>query len=689
MSPRDAKNERRSRRSQGVYLDSFNVVFRKNKANCQFALLFRGRAYMSEAQVSRYGSWKSPITSDLIVSGTIGLGQIEIDGEDIYWVETRAQEKGRYVVVKLTPDGRTVDVTPHPFNARTRVHEYGGGGYTVSGGATYFSNFADQRLYRFDDAGEPQAITPEVEMRYADGVIDRERGRMICVREDHSAPGREAANAIVGISLTGSVAQVTLAGGADFYSSPRLNPECSRLAWLQWNHPNMPWDGTELWVADVKEDGSVTNPVRVAGGVAESIFQPVWSPAGELHFVSDRSGWWNLYRWRESGIEALCPMEAEFGLPQWVFAMSAYAFESANRIVCAYTEQGFSKLAVLDTTTGKLEKIEAPFTKIDGVRAAPGKAFFIAASPTEAAGVVRFDLNNRQFETLRRSSDLAIDPGYISAPQAVEFPTENGLTAHAFFYPPRNRDFVARGNERPPLLVMSHGGPTAATSPTLRMSIQYWTSRGVAVLDVNYGGSTGYGREYRERLTGRWGVVDVDDCVNGARYLAERGLVDGGRLAITGGSAGGYTTLCALTFRDAFKAGASHYGVSDLEALEVDTHKFESRYTHKLVAPYPERADLYRERSPINHTDLLSAPVIFFQGLEDKIVPPNQAEMMVNALRAKGLPVAYITFEGEQHGFRQSANIKRALDGELYFYSRVFGFDLADAVEPVPIENMS
>jgi len=643
---------------------------------------------MSEAQVSRYGSWKSPITSDLIVSGTISLGQIAIDDANVYWVETRPQEKGRYVVVKLTPDGQMVDLTPPSFNARTRVHEYGGGSITVSGGAVYFSNFADQRLYRFDGAGATQAITPEAEMRYADCVIDRGRNRMICVREDHSAPGREAVNAIVGIPLSGAGAQVTLAGGADFYSSPRLNPEGSRLAWLQWNHPNMPWDGTELWMADVQGDGSVTNPVRVAGGADESIFQPEWSPTGELHFVSDQSGWWNLYRWREGGIEALCPMEAEFGLPQWVFGMSTYAFESANRIVCAYLEQGFSKLAILDTTTGELEKIEAPFTRMEGVRAAPGQAVFIAASPTEATGVVRFDLDNRQFETLRRSSELTIDPSYISAPQAIEFPTEDGLIAHAFFYPPRNRDFVAPENERPPLLVMSHGGPTAATSPTLRLSVQFWTSRGVAVLDVNYGGSTGYGREYRDRLSGRWGIVDVDDCVNGAKYLAERGLIDGDRLAITGGSAGGYTTLCALTFRDAFKAGASHYGVSDLEALEVDTHKFESRYTHKLVAPYPERADLYRERSPIHHTKRLSAPVIFFQGLEDKIVPPNQAEMMVNALRAKGLPVAYITFEGEQHGFRQAANIKRALDGELYFYSRVFGFELADEVEPVPIENL-
>jgi dipeptidyl aminopeptidase/acylaminoacyl peptidase len=644
---------------------------------------------MSEAQVSSYGSWKSPITSDLIVSGVIGLGQIAIDDNDIYWVETRPQEKGRYVVVKLSPDGRMVDVTQVPFNARTRVHEYGGGGFTVSDSAIYFSNFADQRLYRYDGKAEPQAITPEAEMRYADGVIDRRRNRMICVREDHSATGREAVNAIVGIPLSGAGAQGLLAGGADFYSSPRLNPEGTRLAWLQWNHPNMPWDGTELWVADVLVDGSVINPFRAAGGVDESIFQPEWSPAGELHFVSDRTGWWNLYRWRDGGIEALCPMEAEFGLPQWVFGMSAYAFESENRIVCVYLEKGFSILAILDTTTGKLEKIESPFTKIEGIRATAGEAVFIAASPNEAAGIVRFDLDNRRFETLRRSSELTIDPRYISVPQAIEFPTEDGLTAHAFFYPPRNRDFIAPENERPPLLVMSHGGPTAATSPMLRLSVQYWTSRGVAVLDVNYGGSAGYGREYRERLNSHWGVVDVNDCVNGAMYLTRRGLVDGDRLAITGGSAGGYTTLCALTFRDAFKAGASHYGVSDLEDLEVDTHKFESRYTHKLVAPYPERADLYRERSPIHHTNLLSAPVIFFQGLEDKIVPPNQAEMMVNALRAKGVPVAYITFEGEQHGFRQAANIKRALDAELYFYSRVFGFELADAVEPVPIENLT
>jgi dipeptidyl aminopeptidase/acylaminoacyl peptidase len=643
---------------------------------------------MDEKKIAPYGSWKSPITSDLIVSATIGLGQIAIDGDDICWIEARPAEKGRHVVVKRAPNGQTVDLAPSPFNARTRVHEYGGGSFVMSDGVVWFSNFADQRLYRKDADTEPQAITPETDLRYADGIIDHFRNRMICVREDHTVAGGEAVNTIVSLPLDGAGEQRVIVSGNDFYSSPRLSLDGSRLAWLTWNHPNMPWDGTELWVAEVQDDGSLANASRIAGGVDESIFQPEWSSAGELHFVSDRTGWWNLYRWRDGRIEALCPMEAEFGLPQWVFGMSTYAFESEDRIVCAYIERGFSRLAILNTATGGLETIETPYTRIEGLRAKPGQVVFIAASPTDATGVVSFDPNTRQFETLRHSSELTIDADYISIPQAVEFPAENGSASHAFFYPPRNRDFAAHEGERPPLLVMSHGGPTAATSPGLRLSVQYWTSRGIAVLDVNYGGSTGYGRAYRERLSGRWGIVDVDDCVNGARYLAEQGLVDGDRLAITGGSAGGYTTLCALTFSDVFKAGASHYGVSDLEALEVDTHKFESRYTHKLVAPYPERADLYRDRSPIHHTNMLSAPVIFFQGLEDKIVPPNQAEMMVSALRAKGLPVAYITFEGEQHGFRQAANIKRALDGELYFYSRVFGFDLADQVEAVPIENL-
>ena len=639
---------------------------------------------MVEPQVAPYGFWKSPITSDLIVSETIGLGPVVLDGKDIYWVEMRPAEGGRNVIVRRTPDGETSDITPSPFNARTRVHEYGGGTFVVADGTVYFSNFADQRLYRKTTDGEPQPLTPAVNIRYADGIIDRQRGRMICVQEDHTAAG-EPVNTLVSIDLEGGSGQVLVCGN-DFYAAPRLSPQGNQLCWISWNHPNMPWDGTELWVAEVKVDGSLGSPEKVAGGVDESIFQPEWSPNGILHFVSDRSGWWNLYRWGLGGVQPLCEMAAEFGLPQWVFGMSTYAFESAGRIICTYVQQGNWHLANLDTTTQQLQRIEHNYTEISSLQATAWSAVFCAASPTESTSIVQLDLTTRQKSVLRRSSEVAIDLGYLSTPQAIEFPTENGLTAHAFFYPPQNRDYTST-LELPPLLVKSHGGPTAGASSRLNLAIQYWTSRGFGFLDVNYGGSTGYGRKYRQRLDYQWGIVDVDDCVNAAQYLVERSLVDSNRIAIAGGSAGGYTTLCALTFRDRFKAGASYYGVSDLEALARDTHKFESRYLDRLIGPYPERRDLYWERSPIHFTEHLNCPVIFFQGLEDKIVPPNQAQSMVSALKAKGLPVAYVPFEGEQHGFRRSENIKRALDSELYFYSRVFGFDLADAVEPVHIYN--
>ncbi len=643
---------------------------------------------MTGPKVAPYGSWKSPVTSDLIVSETISLGQIALDGEDVYWVEMRPAESGRYVVVRRSLQGQTADATPPPFSAQSRVHEYGGGAFVVINGAVYFSNFTDQRLYRQDPASEPRPITPEADMRYADGVIDRRRKRMVCVCEDHSKGGHEAVNALISIPLDGSNSGQVLACGNDFYSSPRLSPDGSRLAWLTWNHPNMPWDGTELWVGEINEDGSLGHNRRVAGGVDESIFQPEWSPDGILYFVSDRTGWWNLYRWRNGQIEPLYDVEAEFGVPQWLFRMSTYAFESAGRIICTYAQHGQWHMASLDTVTGEFEVIETPYTSIGFLRAAPGLAVFLAGSPSEPTSVVQLDLATRELNVLRRSSAVAIDPEYLSTPQAIEFPTENGLTAHTLFYAPKNRDYTASPNEPPPLLVISHGGPTSATSSTLNLMVQYWTSRGIAVLDVDYGGSTGHGRAYRQRLDGQWGIVDVDDCVNGVRYLVQRGEVDPGRVAIRGGSAGGYTTLCALTFRDIFKAGASYFGVSDLEALTNETHKFESHYLDRLIGPYPERRDIYDERSPINFVDRLSCPVIFFQGLEDKIVPPNQAQVMFEALRAKGLPVAYVPFEGEQHGFRRASNIKRALDAEMYFYSKIFGFELADPVEPVHIDNL-
>ncbi len=644
---------------------------------------------MSETTVAPYGSWKSPITADLIVAGTVGLSNILADGDVIYWIESRPTEAGRNVIVRCTPDGCLADMTPAGFNARTRVHEYGGGDYLVHGGALFFANFADQRLYRQDDAGAPRPVTPEAPFRYADAVIDAARHRLICIREDHTLADQQAVNAIVAVAGDGDTAggQV-LVSGNDFYASPRFSPDGTQLAWLTWNHPNMPWDGCELWVATVQADGSLASATRIAGGADESIFQPEWSPDGVLHFVSDRSGWWNLYRWQDGRAEPLCAMAAEFGLPQWVFRQSTYAFVAADRIACAYTQAGAWRLAMLNTTARTLTPFDLPYTEIGNVRAVAGRVVFTAASPAHAPAIVSLDPLTGRFTVLRHSSETAVDAGYLSMPEPIEFPTTGGLTAHAFYYPPTNRDYRAPEGERPPLLVLSHGGPTGATSTALRLSLQYWTSRGFAVVDVNYGGSTGYGRAYRERLNGGWGVVDVDDCVNAARYLAARGLADPQRLAIRGGSAGGYTTLAALTFRDIFKAGASHYGISDLETLDTDTHKFESRYLDRLIGPYPERRDVYIARSPIHFTDRLATPIILLQGLEDKVVPPSQAETMFAAVKAKGLPVAYVPFAGEQHGFRRAENIKRALEAELYFYSRVFGFALADAIEPIEIANL-
>jgi dipeptidyl aminopeptidase/acylaminoacyl peptidase len=646
---------------------------------------------MSQPEVAPYGSWKSPITSDLIVTATVGLGQTALDGGDVYWVELRPYEGGRNCVVRRTPDGAVADVTPRGFNARTRVHEYGGGDFAVRDGVVYFSNFSDQRVYRQAAGSEPQPVTPEKNYRYSDFQHDPRRGLLFAVREDHTAEGHEAVNTLVTLDAGGANegGGRVLASGNDFYASPRLSPDGSRLAWLTWNHPNMPWDGCELWVGELDADGAVASSRLVAGGADESIFQPEWSPSGVLYFVSDRNNWWNIHRLGDDGsAEAVHETDAEFGLPQWLFAMNAYAFDSEERIVCAYTRGGDWLLGALDTRTKKLETFGLPYTDITYVRAGGGRAVFRAGSPTGRAAVVELDLATGESRVLKRASEIVVNPDYVSTPRAVEFPTAGGRTAHAFYYPPRNPDFKAPEGELPPLLVKCHGGPTAASSSVLRLDTQYWTSRGIAVLDVNYGGSTGFGREYRQRLNGEWGVVDVDDCVNAAKYLIGRGEADAERCVITGGSAGGFTTLNALTFRDTFRAGASHFGLSDLTVFVGDTHKFESRYLERLVGPYPERADLYRARSSINFTDQLSCPVIFFQGLEDKVVPPNQAELMVEALRKKRLPVAYVAFEGEQHGFRKAENIKRALDGELYFYSRVFNFPLADEVEPVEIENL-
>lgn len=638
--------------------------------------------------VAPYGAWKSPITSDLIVTGSIRLGGIVLDGEDVYWTEGRPSENGRSVIVRWNPETGKEDASPAGFNVRSRAHEYGGGSYTVHDEIIYFINFVDQRLYTQYPYSEADPLTPAENLRFADGEVDPSRGRLYCIREKHG-DGHEPENALVSLNLDGyNETGDVHASGNDFYASPTVTPDGDKIAWITWNHPDMPWDSTELWVADLTESGEFANVTKVAGGDNESIFQPMWSPTGVLHFVSDRSNWWNLYRWDGDKIEPLSPMEAEFGLPQWVFDMSTYGFESASSIICAYTQDGIWQLGRLDTETQMLKPFDLPFTSIDDVKVSEGTAVFLAGSATIPTSVVRLELATGDYKILRQATNLSVDKAYLSTPEAISFPSENGLISHGIYYAPNNADFAATEGEAPPLLILSHGGPTAATDTTLDLRIQYWTSRGFAVLDVNYSGSTGYGRSYRQRLNGLWGILDVQDCINGAKHLVDQGLADPNRLAIRGGSAGGYTTLSALTFFDTFTAGASHYGISDIEALAKETHKFESRYLDRLIAPYPEGRDVYIERSPIHHTDKLNSPLILFQGLEDKVVPPNQAEMLFNAVKEKGLPVAYVPFEGEAHGFRQAPNIKRALDGELYFYSRVFNFDLAEPIAPVQIENL-
>ena len=639
-----------------------------------------------------YGTWHSPISAGQIASDGVGLGEPRLDGADNYWLEQRPAEGGRSVLVRQGSDGVNRDVTPPGFNVRTRVHEYGGGAYTVAAGTVFFANFTDQRVYRQTRDGSGHPLTPASALRYADFAVDAPRQRLIAVREDHRDFDAEPINTLVTLDWQDEQANAdggrVLAGGADFYSSPRLSPDGTQLAWLSWNHPDMPWDSTTLWLARIAEDGGLVEQVRVAGGAAESVCQPEWSPDGVLHFISDRSGWWNLYRWQNGHCHALCERAADFGMPHWIFAQSTYAFLSADTLLCAYTENGAWQLARLNTRNGAFTPVTTLYSEFHGLRAAAGRVLCSVGAPNLDTAIARIDPDTGSTEVLRRASHSALDPGLLVLPQAIAFPSANGRRAQALYYAPRNSACTAPSDEQPPLIVRGHGGPTSMASTALNLGIQYWTSRGFAVLDVNYTGSSGFGRAYREALNGQWGVADVEDCVYGAQYLVAQGLADGARLAIRGGSAGGYTALCALTFHNVFKAGASLYGVSDLEALARDTHKFESRYLDRLVGPYPAQRALYVARSPIAHVEQLNAPVIFFQGSEDKVVPPDQAHRLVDALRDKGLPVAYLLFDGEGHGFRQAANITRTLEAELYFYGKVFGFTPADPLPPVVIDNL-
>jgi len=651
--------------------------------------------------IAPYGSWTSPIEAATVARAgrRLGAAAIAADGA-VWWAEGRPDEGGRVVLMRKAPGGEPEAVTPEKTNVRTRVHEYGGGAWClVEADLVVFVDFADQRLYRLRTGEAPVAISPEPPasgaLHYADMRPTPDGAAIVCVRETHGEG--EPVNEIVSLPLDGSAEPQVLAGGRDFYSFPRISPDGGWLAWTCWDHPNMPWDGTELWLAPLTDSGEER---LVAGGAEESIFQPEWGPDGRLHFVSDRDGWWNLFRAREPGAELsgeegtlvqLTEEEADLAHPQWLFGGATYAFLESGAIVCVRCEGAEEKLFLLQPEGWEPADLGLPFTAFGyPVLSARGESVaFAAASPEGATVVALVDPASGESEVVRASSDGVIDPRYVSLPRPIRFPTGGGETAFGFYYPPTNPDFEAPEGESPPLIVESHGGPTSHATPALNTEFLYWTSRGIGVVDVNYRGSSGYGRAYRNKLRGTWGVVDTEDCVNAALHLAEQGEADRARLAIRGGSAGGYATLCALTFHDAFAAGASYYGVADAEALARDTHKFESRYLDRLIGPYPERADLYRERSPINHVERLRSPVILFQGLEDEVVPPNQAETMVAALARNGVPHAYLPFEGEQHGFRKAETNIRCLEAELYFYGRIMGFEPAGDPEPVEIVGLS
>jgi dipeptidyl aminopeptidase/acylaminoacyl peptidase len=651
--------------------------------------------------VAPYGSWSSPIAAATVARAgrRLAFPAIAADGA-VWWAEGRPDEGGRVALMRQREGGEPERVTPEGINVRTRVHEYGGGAWClVEPDLVVFVDFEDQRLYRQRIGEGPMAISSEPAepgaVRYADMRPTPDGSGIVCVRERDAEP--EPVNEIVSLPLDGSAEAQVLAGYRDFYSFPRISPDGAWIAWTCWDHPNMPWDGTELWIAPLGDPGEER---LVAGGREESVFQPEWDARGRLHFVSDRDGWWNLYRAGEPDAELsgedgplvqLTDQHADHGHPQWLFGGATYAFLESGAIAVVRTEGAEERLVLLAPEGWEPADLELPFTSFGypALAARGEKVAFAAASPESEAAVVVYDAGRGETEVVRTSSDDPVAPAYVSRPQAIEFPTGDGEVAYGFYYPPANPEFEAPEGELPPLIVESHGGPTSHATPALSREFLYWTSRGIGVVDVNYRGSSGYGREYRNRLRGAWGVVDNEDCLNAALHLADRGLADRERLAIRGGSAGGYATLCALTFHDGFAAGASYFGVADAEALAGDTHKFESRYLDLLIGPYPEQAGLYRERSPINHVEQLQVPVILFQGLEDMVVPPNQAETMAAALKSNGVPYAYLPFEGEQHGFRKAETNIRCLEAELYFYGRILGFEPAGDPEPVEIVGLA
>ncbi len=624
---------------------------------------------MIDMRVHPWGTWPSPITEQRVATGAVRVAHPQLADGILYFSETRPAEGGRSALVAVDAHGHASDVLPEPFSARSRVHEYGGVAWVAAAGKVWFVDFGDQQLYQVEPGERPRRLTREPSLRFVEPVHDHARNRLLCVAE-RMAEGREPEALLVAVDIADGRVQV-LHQGRDFYSAPRLSPDGEQLAWLCWDHPNMPWDGAALYLAALDAAGHPQHLQRLAGGDGESVFQPEFHPSGGLVFVSDRSNWWNLYYWRDGTTTALCPMEAEFGLPLWRFGMRTYAVCDNGDLLCTWTREGQWQLGRF-SFAGGLQTLSLPFTEYEGVVAEGRQAALIAASPAERPTLLRLELDGARVRSqpLRRDTGETIPARLAPAPRAIRFPSGEGH-AHALYYAPAGDRVRGPADTLPPLLVKCHGGPTGAATTALDLRLRYWTSRGYAVVDVNYRGSTGYGRRYREALYGQWGLADVEDCVNAARYLAAEGLVDSRRMVISGSSAGGYTVLCALCFTHTFAAGASYYGISDLAALAQDTHKFESRYTDALVGPWPAASETYAARSPLNHIQGFGCPVIFFQGEEDRIVPPNQARMVVDALRAAGLPTEYWLFEGEAHGFRRAETIAQALAAESAFYARV------------------
>ncbi len=635
--------------------------------------------------IKPYGSWKSPISGKSLVQSSLRLGQIQIDGDSVYWTEGRPLEKGRTALMRWSPD-EIKEISPAKSDVRTRAHEYGGGAFVCDNNSCYYVNNSDQQVYEILENGKSRQVTHHLEYRFADIILDQSRRLLYAVGENHS-DSKNIKNCLTSITLDEGVMQI-IAEGHDFYSNPQLSPDASQILFLTWDHPNMPWDATQLHLARLNDDGNLGGSEIIAGGQNESVFQPLWDPDGSIYFVSDRNDWWNIYRYSNAQSSCVLEMQAEFGLPQWVFGMSTYTVLNSGDLMATFSDLSGSHLIRIDVSQSTFTEIETPFSHIDQVRGTKKLVAFLGYTDSQPGEIVYMDLEFESSITVRLAAQIDINESYISKAQHISFESAPDQLTHAWYYPPKNPVYEAPIKELPPLIVLSHGGPTGHSSGAFNLAIQYWTSRGFAMVDVNYSGSTGYGRSYRERLKGNWGVCDVQDCVAAANFLADDGHVDRDRLIIKGGSAGGYTTLAALTFMDVFKAGASYYGVSDLTLLALESHKFESRYLDSLVGPYPEEQQLYYDRSPLNFADQLNCPVIFMQGLEDPVVPPNQAESMVAALEKNGIPVAYLPFEGESHGFRQSTTLIKAIESEYYFYTRIFGIDPSGAMEPIEIHNL-